>query len=339
MSAAVYQGQRRLTVEELPVPEPGPGEVVVEVSYCGICGSDLHMYAEDWGRPGSTGGHEWSGTIRWVGDDVTEWREGDLVVGGPDRGCGSCPRCDEGRVNLCLNRPKAGVDHHQGAFAQYVKARSRSLYRVPEGLDLRLAALTEPLAVAIHGINRSGAGPGARVLVTGAGPIGLLTVAALVVAGVDDVTVSEPSDERRARAAQVGARTTLTPDELPASPALPMDVVDEPFDVAIDCSGRSDAMERGLDLLALGGTLVLSGTGLRRPRFDPNRIILNELVVTGAVEYVPGEYDDALALLASGQLPTDLLIEPVDVPLAGMEEAVARLAAGELPGKVMVVPR
>ena len=339
MPAAVYQGERHLTVEELPVPEPGPGEVVVEVSHCGICGSDLHVFVEGWGSPGYTGGHEWSGLIRWVGDGVDEWREGDAVVGGPDRGCGSCALCAQGRVNLCLSRGKPGIDPHQGAFARYVKTGQRRLYRIPDGLDLRVAALTEPLSVAQHGIDRGGARPGHRVLVTGAGPIGLLTIAALVADGIEDVTVSEPAPARQERARDVGAREVVHPKDLPTPPALPMDIVDGAFDVAIDCSGRSDAMETAHALLGRGGTLVLSGTGMRRPRFDSNRIILNELVITGAIEYLPADYERALALLASGRLPTDLLIEPDDVPLAGMEEAVARLAAGELPGKVMVVPR
>lgn len=339
MPAAVYRGDRRIAVEELPVPEADAGEVVVEVSHCGICGSDLHIFIDGWGAPGWTGGHEWSGTVRWVGDGVTEWREGDRVVGGPDRGCGTCALCAAGRVNLCLNRPKAGIDDHQGAFARYVKSTGSRLYRIPDGLDLRLAALTEPLAVAQHGIDRAAVRPGDRVLVTGAGPIGLLTIAALVAAGIDDVTVSEPALLRQRRARDVGAATVVHPDELPVPPPLPMDVVDEPFQAAIDCSGRADAMETAHALLGRGGTLVLSGTGMRRPRFDSNRIILNELVITGAVEYVPGDYERALATLASGRLPADLLIEPDDVPLAGVEEAAARLAAGDLPGKVMVVPR
>jgi 2-desacetyl-2-hydroxyethyl bacteriochlorophyllide A dehydrogenase len=338
MPAAVYRGDRRIDVEQLPVPVPGPGDVVVEVSHCGICGSDLHVFVDGWGAPGTTGGHEWSGVVARVGDGVGDWRPGDRVVGGPATGCGDCVGCRAGRPNLCIGRPRAGIDPHQGAFARYVRARAGSLYRIPDGLDLRTAALTEPLAVALHQIDRSGAQPGDRVLVTGAGPIGLLTVAALAALGVDDVTMSEPGGRRRQRAADVGARRAITPEELPRVPDLPMDVVDDPFDAAIDCSGRADAMEHALGLLRRGGTLVLSGTGMKRPRIDANRVILNEVVVTGAVEYVPGDYHRALDLLASGALPTALLLEPDDVALAGMQEAVARLDAGELAGKVLVRP-
>jgi (R,R)-butanediol dehydrogenase/meso-butanediol dehydrogenase/diacetyl reductase len=338
MPAAVYRGDRRIAVEEVATPTAGPGEVVVEVSHCGICGSDLHVFVDGWGAPGTTGGHEWSGVVATVGDGVADWRPGDRVVGGPTSGCGACAACVDGRSNLCVDRPRAGIDPHQGAFARFVRTSARALYRVPDALDLRTAALTEPLAVALHQIDRSGARSGDRVLVTGAGPIGLLTVAALVALGVDDVTVSEPADRRRRRAAEVGARRTVAPDELAPVPALPMDVAADAFDAAIDCSGRADAMEHALGLLRRGGTLVLSGTGMKRPRLDANRVILNEVVVTGAVEYVPDDYHRALELLAAGALPSGLLLEPDDVPLAAMEQAVARLACGEVAGKVLVKP-
>jgi (R,R)-butanediol dehydrogenase/meso-butanediol dehydrogenase/diacetyl reductase len=176
------------------------------------------------------------------------------------------------------------------------------------------------------------------VLVTGTGPIGLLTIAALRAMGVDDITVSEPGEARRQRALAVGARTALTPDALVA-PAMPFDVVDEPFDVALECSGRADAMEAALGQLGRGGRLVLVGAGIKPPRFDPNRILMNELVITGAFVYDAGGFERALELLASGQLPTEHLLEPDDVPLSGLLDAMERLARGELAGKVLVAPR
>jgi (R,R)-butanediol dehydrogenase/meso-butanediol dehydrogenase/diacetyl reductase len=341
MPAAVHRGPGRVEVEQLPVPSIAAGDALVEVSHCGICGSDLHFVIDGWGAPGGVHGHEWSGVIREVGRDADAagWSVGDRVVGGPARGCGRCGPCDRGRPNLCLHKDKAGVSPHQGAFALFKASAASSLYRVPDGVDLRTAALTEPLAVAHRGVERSGAAPGVRALVTGGGPIGILTVVVLRALGVDDVTVSEPAPLRRARAEAVGATSVVAPDELPAAPPLPMDLVDEPFDVAFDCSGRADAMEAAHGLLGRGGTLVLSGTGMRRPRFDPNRIILNELVVTGTVEYTPADYERCLELLASGTLPVDLLLEPRDVPLSGVQSAMEQLAAGELAGKVLVVPR
>jgi (R,R)-butanediol dehydrogenase/meso-butanediol dehydrogenase/diacetyl reductase len=339
MPAAVYQGHATVTVEQLPIPEPGDGEVVLEVSHCGICGSDLHLMMEDMGRAGSTGGHEYSGVITAVGPGVDGWALGERVIGGPDEGCGTCVLCAAGRANLCLNKGNAGGGTYQGAFAAYKKLAAGSLFRVPEGLDLRTAALTEPTAVAVRGVHRSGLRPGDRALVTGAGPIGLLSIAVLRALGVDDITVTEPAPKRRARAVAVGARVALDPSELPATPAHPAELVDHPYHAALECSGRNDAMEAALGQLSRAGTLVLSGTGLRRPKFDSNRIILNELVITGTVEYVHDDYAEAIELLASGRLPVAALIEPDDVPLGGLQHAMEMLVAGDLPGKVMVVPR
>lgn len=344
MPAAVYQGNRTITVERLPVPDVGPDDVLLEVSHCGVCGSDLHMYWEDWGRPGSTGGHEWSGTVVAVGGNVGEWRPGDRAVGGPDRGChqSDCDPCAHGRTHLCRHKDKAGVTPHQGAFAAYKRADTNSLYRIPDGLDLRTASLTEPLAVAYHGVlagRAKATAPITRALVTGAGPIGLLTIAVLRELGINDITVSEPAPKRRDRAHEVGATSVVSPDQLPPTPELPMDVVDRPFQLAVDCSGRSDAMEAALGQLDRAGVLVLSGTGLKRPRLDSNRIILNELTITGSIEYTPQDYEDCLQMLAAGDLPVDLLIEPDDVPLSGMQDALGQLFAGELPGKVLIVPK
>ena len=337
MPAAVHQGQGTVTVEQLPVPEAGPGQVVLEVSHCGICGSDLHFVIEGWGRPGSVHGHEYSGIIAAVGPGAGEWSVGDAVIGGPDQGCGDCGPCRQGRANLCLNKHKAGVTPSQGAFAAYKVVEGDSLFGLPEGLDLRSAALTEPVAVALRGVLRSGLQPGQRALVTGAGPIGLLSIAVLRALGVDDITVSEPGERRRELALKVGAGRAVLPDQL-ESPRLPMDLVDAPFDAAIECSGRAEAMTGALSQLGRAGTLVLSGTGMVRPAFDSNRIILNELVITGTIEYTREDYRRAIDLLASGRLPVELLIEPDDVPLSGVQRAMEQLAAGELAGKVMVVP-
>ena len=197
MPVAVYRGTNAISLETRPVPVPGSGEVVVEVSHCGVCGSDLHFVIEGWGRPGAIGGHEYSGRVAAVGPGVAGWAVGDPVVGGAMVGCGTCVACRAGRPSLCRARSSPGVGDLQGAFAGFVSCPAAELVRVPEGLPLRTAALTEPLAVALHGITAAALAPGQRALVTGAGPIGLLTVAALRARGVDDVTVSEPAPLRR----------------------------------------------------------------------------------------------------------------------------------------------
>jgi|SRR5581483_10369080 len=340
MPAAVLRGKGELAVEEVAVPQLGDDDVLVEVSHCGVCGSDLHMVLDGWGRKGSIGGHEWSGVVVAVGTSVTSWATGDAVIGGPTPRCGRCEMCRTGHPTLCRERdtPSTGGEW-QGAFARYTRVNERELLRIPDGLGLREAALTEPLAVALHGITNSGVQPGQRALVIGAGPIGALTVAALRALGVDDVKVSEPSPVRRELARRLGATAVVAPGDLEVpGPFDPGRVVDDAVDVVLECSGHGDAMEAGLAQLKRRGTLVLVGAGMASPRFDPNRILLNELNLTGAFCYDADGFERALDLLVSGRMPVAELIEPVDVPLEGMLEAMRGLAGGRVAAKVLVAP-
>jgi 2-desacetyl-2-hydroxyethyl bacteriochlorophyllide A dehydrogenase len=337
MRAAVYHGQRDVVVEERPVPEVGPHDVLLEVSHCGVCGSDLHFVLDGWGRPGAIEGHEYSGRVVAVGEAVAQWAVGDEVVGGPSPRCGECEFCLGGRPSLCVARGKFGDGQEwQGAFAQYVRVSEAGILRVPERLSLREAALAEPLAVALHGLTRGGVTAEHRVLVTGGGPIGALSVAAARARGVADIVVSEPHPRRRGLVERLGA-TAVEPEEL-VTPPYPGDVVDEPFDVALECSGHAVAMETALGQLRRAGTLVLVGAGMKPPRFDANRILLNELVVTGSFVYDEDGFPAALELLASDGFPRDVLIEPHDVPLDGLLDAIERLGAGEVPAKVLIAP-
>ena len=339
MPAAVLKGKGRLEVEDVPVPDVGPGDVLVAVDLCGICGSDLHMVLDGWGTPGSWGGHEWTGTVAAVGAGVTRWQLGDAVVGGPLVRCGGCAMCRAHRPSLCTERDTPGIGLEQGAFATYKLAAEDAVLAMPAGIDPRAATLAEPLAVALHGIHQGRAQAGQRVLVLGAGPIGALSIAALRALGVDDVTCAEPSERRRELAAAVGAVGTLHPDDLAVpSIAEPGLVVDQAVDLVLECSGKARAMEAGLAQLVRGGTLVLVGAGIEPPRFDANRILLNELVITGSYEYDHDGFRQALDLLASGALPVDTLLEPDAVPLAGVLDAMRDLAEGRLAGKVLVKP-
>lgn len=334
---AVYTEPGRLEVDERPLPAVGPSDVLLEVSHCGVCGSDIHFVLEGWGRPGAVEGHEYSGTVVAVGEAVTAWSVGDQVVGGPSPRCGTCEYCLAGRPSLCSGRNSVGIDAHpDGAFAEYVLSSERGILRVPDGVSLRHAALAEPLAVALHGLTRGGVTAGQRVLITGGGPIGALSVAAAHARGVTDIVVSEPHPKRRALVEALGA-VAVEPEALVA-PMSPNDIVDAPFDVVLECSGHPAAMEAGLAQLRRAGTLVLVGAGIKRPRFDNNRILLNELTITGSFVYDADGFERALELLATPGFPSELLIEPGDIPLGGMIDAIHGLEAGDLAGKVMIVP-
>ena len=201
MPAAVYKGPGHVEVDLIAVPIPEPGQVLVEVGHCGVCGSDLHMMVEGWGKPGFVGGHESSGVVAALGEGVTNWKLGDRVILGPSPRCGTCRRCRESKPSQCENRSTiTGGDAHSGSFARYTIARTESLIAMPENMSERVAALAEPLAVALHGITRSGAAPGDTAMVFGAGPIGALTIAALV------ARRHRPCDRSRARGKAQAAR-------------------------------------------------------------------------------------------------------------------------------------
>jgi (R,R)-butanediol dehydrogenase/meso-butanediol dehydrogenase/diacetyl reductase len=336
MPAAVYTGEGAIAVQELAVPGPGPDEVLIEVSHCGICGTDLHLVLEQYARPGSVLGHEWAGTVAALGEDVDGWELGARVVADATPGCGECRSCARGRPSVCLRREPPDYLGFRGAFCRYKAVPAARLLRIPDGLSTRAAALTEPTAIALHTVALSGATPADRVLVTGGGPVGLLTTAVLRAQGVTDITVSEPAAPRRERALAVGAAKVVSPDALPKAPMA--GTVDDPFTIAFECSGHASAAEAALDQLDYAGMLVFVGTGRDWPHINHNRTIVLELTLIGAYNYEAAGFAPALDLLASGALPLDELIEADDVLLDGLLPAMERLAAGELAGKVMVRP-
>lgn len=341
MRAAVIDGPGAMSVRDLDVPEPSDGEVLVRIEYCGICGTDLHSVLEGWAPPGTIAGHEWSGRVAAVGSDVTTWQTGELVVGGPPW-CGTCEWCRQGRPALCVADPlRAAKPGHGGAFAEYHLATAGSLHLAPAGLEPRTAALAEPLAVALHAITLAGlpTDPGGlRTLVSGAGPLGLLLIAALVARRITDIVVSEPSAPRREQALAAGATRALDPTDLPAVPDLPTHCRDDGFAIAFECSGQAAAISTSLGLLRPTGRLVLLGTGSMSVRVDPIRILFNELVITGAYCYDADGIDNALALLASGRLPIDALLSPDDVGLDDLLTTMQHLKSGQLPTKALVRP-
>jgi len=342
MPAAVYSARGEITVEERPVPRPGPGEVLVEVGHCGICGSDIHIILEGWGKPGVVEGHEWSGVVAAVGEGVGAWVVGDGVVGGPSPRCGRCRRCLEGQPSQCENREHSMAEaiHNDGAFAGYILCNERSLLRLPDGLDPRAAALAEPLAVALHGITRGRIRDDDSIMVLGAGPIGALSIAALVTRGLGPVVAVEPGTARQELAKQLGAAEVLDPRDLEVFPSWEPDrIADRAVDVVLECSGKKAAMEAGFNQLRRGGRLVMVGAGIEAPSFDPNRMLLNELSVTGSFVYDADGFDRALELLADPRFPTRALIHPDDVPLDGLLDALHGLADGRIAAKAMVVPR
>ena len=334
--AGVYRSRGVVAVEQRLLPPPGPGEVVVEVDYCGVCGSDLHLIVEGWGTPGDVLGHEWTGVVNEVGAGVGRFEVGDRVLAAYEPRCGSCRACLAGLPSQCENQdPMTG--EFDGAFATHVLTTESRLMAVPDGMDMRTAALAEPLAVSLHAVTRAGIQPRSDGLVQGAGPIGAVAVAALLHEG-HRVTVSEPAPRRVALAEAIGAEV-VHPDSLPTFDMSQVDTLADPaYDAVIDTSGRASAIEVGFGQLRRGGTLVVVGTGLERPSFDPNRMIVMELTVRGCFVYDADGFERAVELLANPQFPVDELIEETEYGLSSIADAAAALAEGPHGGTVMIRP-
>ncbi len=213
MKAAVFKEARKMMVEEVPDPVAGAGEVVVKVKNVGICGSDLHLYLYGYVPSGSIMGHEATGVIASVGDDVTDWKEGDrvLVAGGP---CGECDRCKKNNNRFCLNPTAIGMGVLPGAYAEYLRLPQHALLRIPADLGMREAALMDPIGCGHHGAIRGRMRAGESALVIGAGPIGLFLIHCLKHLGTEQVILSEPVARRAELGSELGADIVLDPTKV-----------------------------------------------------------------------------------------------------------------------------
>jgi L-iditol 2-dehydrogenase len=322
MRAAVLRGPGELVVEERPVPEPGPGEVVVRVTSVGVCGSDTHYYEH--GRIGRfvvedplVLGHEASGEVAARGADVTSLAVGQRVSiepGVPDL---TCEQCLAGRYNLCPNMQFFATPPIDGAFAEYVVVHAAFAHPVPEGMSDDAAALLEPLSVGIWACRKGGITAGSRVLITGAGPIGLVSVQAALAFGATEVVVSDVNPARLALARDLGA--TAAVDARTAD----LSDLERPPQVLLECSGHPKATAQALRALDRAGRAVLVGMGGDELSLPLSVVQEHELEVTGTFRYA-GTWPTAIALVASGRIDLDRLVTGT----YGLHQAEEALTAG-----------
>lgn len=329
MSASVIRtvvahGAGDLRLETRPIPVPGPGEVAVRVRYGGICGSDLHYW-----RHGAVGefrlreplvlGHEVVGHVQEAGAGVQSLPGGTSVAIHPATPCGRCPMCRSGRPNICAEARYLGsaahFPHVQGGFADVIVVRADQVLALPPGLDLYGAAIAEPASVAWHAVRRCGDVRGKRVLVTGAGPIGCLVIAALRAEGAAEIVVSDLHEEPLAVATTVGATETV----LVGGPRMDR-LARLEADVAVESSGSGAGFNTCLRALGRGGLLV--GLGLLPPGdtlVAANLVITRELRVTGSFRF-DDEMSDVLGALATDRLQAAPVITSV-ISVDAMAEA------------------
>jgi L-iditol 2-dehydrogenase len=305
MRAAVLRGPGDVVLEDRSVPVAGPGEVVVRVRSVGVCGSDTHYY--DHGRIGSfvveaplVLGHEAAGEVTELGPGVTRVTVGQRVSVEPGVPDMSCPQCLAGRYNLCPNMRFFATPPIDGAFAEYVVVHEAFAHPVPDSVGDDAAALLEPLSVGIWACRKARVTAGDRVLITGAGPIGLVSVQAAVAFGATEVIVSDVNPARLALATELGATATVDARESSVADL-------EPPEVLIECSGHPPAISEAIRALARAGRAVLVGMGGDEVTLPVSVVQERELELTGTFRYA-NTWPTAIALVASGRIDLDRLV-------------------------------
>jgi L-iditol 2-dehydrogenase len=313
MKALVLKEYKKFAYEDVPAPAPGRGEVLVAVKACGICGSDVH------GMDGSTGrrrppiimGHEAAGTIAGLGGEVDGWAVGERVTFDSTIYCGQCAYCRRGEINLCDRRRVLGVsceDYRQhGAFAEFVAVPQHILYRVPAGLAFEHAALVEPFAIAVHAIGRSPPALNDRVVVVGAGMIGLALVQALSRAGCGLLIAVDVAPERLALASKLGATHTVNSDTDNAGEVILRLTDGRGADLAFEAVGVTPTVDLALGSVRKGGAVTLVGNVAPKIEFPLQTAVTRELTISGSCAS-RGEYPACLDMLARGELRAEPLV-------------------------------
>lgn len=336
MRAAVLTEERpSLRLEDLDDPIPGDGEVVLEVTACGICGSDLHV-ASAVAPAGSVLGHEIAGRIAEVGPDVDDrWSVGDQVVARPFTGCGECDWCVAGRADHCSHFALVGLGR-PGGFAELVSVSAGELFVPPVSVAGAEQALVEPLAIARRAMRRADLKPGEDVLVLGGGPVGLAVTAVARSMGAGKILVSEPVEMRRQLAARLGADATVDPladDLLTAS----LENFGAPPPVVVECSGVKGLIGDGLFQVAVDGRVVVVGICLATDEIFPWFGIEKEADIRFALYYGPEDFVDTIAALDQHRLDAAaMLTETID--LERLPERFLQMATEPDAGKVVLVP-
>jgi (R,R)-butanediol dehydrogenase/meso-butanediol dehydrogenase/diacetyl reductase len=303
-----------MELREIAEPEAQPGEVLVEVAYCGVCGSDLHEYASHAPSMRAVGifqpvmGHEFTGIVSVMGPGVGSVSPGDPVVLHPGGPCRTCYFCESGAANLCAEQIGTGY-RKQGAYAERVVVRADQALPLPDPSWLERAALTEPLGVALHSLNRGALQAGETVFIAGGGPIGLLTVLAAKQKGAARIIVSEPAESRRELALNIGASEAINPAKL-ASVQVRELTGGLGCDLSVECVGIGATMDDCLASTRRGGRIVVAGAFEQPYSVNLLNLLLQEHSIAGTFGYA-SEFEEARDLIVFGTIDVSPLISRV----------------------------
>ena len=331
MRAAVLEDKGRFAIRDVPDPVLDRDEVLIRVKYCGICGSDLHLYEMETAiRPG----HEFSGDIAEVGPGVKGWRIGDRVAVEPRSSCGGCYWCERGEIGLC-DQFYVALEQYQGAFATYTKAGSHKLHKLPDELSYEHAALIEPTTCAVHTIRLSEMQEGDTVAVLGLGPIGQLVARVARALGAKAVYATEISKSR------IELARDVVDEVIDANLTNPVDRILELThgtgpDIVFECAGNVTTTQQSIPLVRKGGTIVIAGICFDWVETPISSVVLKGLTLKGSICFSDGEYTYALDLIKDRKVDVAPLVT-CKMPLDKINEAFGKALRAE-GGKILIQP-
>ncbi len=340
MRAAVYKGSQTFAIEDMPDPSPGPGQVVIDVAFCAICGTDVHHFLYDIAPPGAVMGHEYSGVVSSVGEGVTRWQVGDRIVGGggepPPSALSANPQRRD-RFNYRLEG-FSGTGGRIRAYAEKVVLEEWEPIPLPEGVTDEEAAMCEPCAVTVHAVRLSQLKLGDSVVVLGAGPIGLLCMQVARAAGATKVIVSEPAPARAEAARRLGAYEVINPlEEDPVARVVELTDGKGP-DVVFECAAARGTLDQALNMTTRNGQVVLVAIVWEETGVLPPDWMGREVNLQTSFGSRPEDWHIALELIRSGQVTMEPLVSEASfVPLDEIQGAFEALCNPS--GEVQMVVR
>lgn len=335
MKAAYYAGQKKFTVDECKPQAPGPGEVKIQVAYAGICGTDYHIYLGHMDQRVTLPqviGHEMSGVITELGEGVEGFKKGDKVVVRPLDPCHNCPSCEREHFNICPDINFIGIDS-PGAFQGYWTVPAHTLHHLPDSVDMRHAALVEPLAVAAHDVRYGDVTEKDFVVVLGAGPIGML-ISLIAKSKGARVLALELNRTRLELARELGIEA-LNPRDADVPEFVANQTRGAGADVVFEVTGAAGGAEMMTRLVRTGGRIVIVGIFAQPVLVDLKQILWREMQVRGARNYAAEDFEAAIGIVASGKLPLDRIISEVR-PLEGVQGAFEEIEKGANFMKVLI---
>lgn len=326
MQVAVMNGKQDISIEQRPIPEPAPGEVLIRIQAAGVCGSDLHYYSE--GKIGDLPvqtpfvlGHEIAGTIVQLGEGVRNFSLGDLVAVEPGIPCGKCELCKAGHYNLCPEMKFLATPPYDGAFSEYLAYPAEWVYRLPGGMNAVQGALIEPLAVGMHAAQLAEAGVGQSAFIFGCGCIGLVTLLALRSHGVSEIYMCDVIDKRLEKALELGATAVFNSRSISPEEEVMRHTGGRGVDCVFEMTGNAAALMQTTDVVCRGGVIVLVGLGTQSIMpFNFDKLIWNQVQIRPCFRY-KNIYPKAIRAISGGMIDVESIVSD-EVELAQLPRAL-----------------